>query len=160
MTEALSYRDMDIYIVGGLQIRRQAAVSFSQYVGRQFAVSGNVAISLKIRSGHEEHQWLNPVTAVTGKVRWKSPSEISRPAKRNGGGVRAVCLRWRGAAHRLAGRRRRVRCAGICPFLNSPAARRKRPKMLDRIRSISNQCAGDFVAGDVAPFRQGVIGVG
>jgi thioredoxin reductase (NADPH) len=78
MTEALSYRDMDIYIVGGANSAGQAAIYFSQYAssvtmlvrGSSLSAGMSQYLEDQIKATKNIVVRLNSVvTAVTGKVR-------------------------------------------------------------------------------------------
>ena len=158
MSEAFSYRDGDIYIVGGANSAGQAAMYFSkfarqvtmlvrgnslsdsmsQYLENQIAATKNIEVQIELQRHRSRRR---------GSLRNDHHSKQQNARDRNRPRQRAADLRGSRPANGLARGNGRARCAGLPHFRPAPDARRQTPDRLDcRSRSVlsRNQRAGHF----------------
>ena len=159
MSEAFSYRDGDIYIVGGANSAGQAAMYFSKFarqvtmlVRGEFLVRYHVAIPGEPDRRHEEYrraiqlQVSSPWKALTAAK--PSPFRTTKRARQETVPASALLI-YAGAssAHRLARRGGRAGCARLPDFRPAPDARGPAPDRMDGgSRSVlpGDQRAGHF----------------
>ncbi len=158
MTEAMSCRDEDVYIVGGANSAGQAAMYFSQYANQVvMLVRGadlNASMSQYLidqikQTANIRVEYNSQITEVHGGEHLESRFDFLLGKRRNkyASGEFAVYFDRRGAAYELARRRGRTRRARIYSDRKRSAARRQTAEKLEsRTFAITagNKHSGNF----------------
>ena len=123
MTEAISCRDEDVFVVGGANSAGQAAMYFARYADQVTMLSAQSArrehVAVPDRSDRRDAEHRRPDRRpCCRRARRRPPLELTIadtvPARGDGAGGGALHLHRRRAAHRLARRRSHVTSAGSC----------------------------------------------